>query len=257
MTDTLVLVPAPPGNAAPDAIEELPLAYFEMDAQGVITRANRVACSLFQREREGIVGKSPWEFMAFDEIEMSREDYFSLMQGGKEPPAVRRALYTRNGEFRTYEMYRSLIRDAQGKPTGLRHAAIDVTEAQIAHEQAHQARLWLESVLESVAEAVVVTDSLGFVRYVNPAAEELSGWKSAELFGKVIEKGLPLLSYVSADHSPLSHSMALEKRCKGVGVVLNRMRKEVKVEISTSPILDKENGFTIGVVRVLRHREEK
>jgi PAS domain-containing protein len=57
-----------------------------------------------------------------------------------------------------------------------------------AHEKAHQARQWLESVLAPVAEAVIVTDALGFVRYANPAAEAMFGWSAQELIGRVIEK---------------------------------------------------------------------
>jgi hypothetical protein len=38
--------------------------------------------------------------------------------------------------------------------------------------------------------------------------------------------------------------------------VLDRARHELRVEISTSPIVDKERSFTIGVTSVLRRVEE-
>ena len=47
---------------------------------------------------------------------------------------------------------------------------MDVTEAHLAQEEARNAQLWLESILDSLAEAVIVTDALGFIRNVNPAA---------------------------------------------------------------------------------------
>jgi len=130
--------------------------------------------------------------------------------------------------------------------------SFDVTEAERANEEAFQSRLWLESVLESVSDAVIVMDALGFVRYLNPAAEVLSGWTSAELKGKVIEKGLPLLSYHSTDNSELNFRIAIDRPSNGVAVLLDRNRNELKVEISTSPIVDKDKGYTIGVVSVLR-----
>jgi hypothetical protein len=46
--------------------------------------------------------------------------------------------------------------------------------------------------------------------------------------------------------------MTLEQRFKGVAIAMNRDREEIKVEIGTSPIWDKESGTTIGVVSVLR-----
>ena len=50
--------------------------------------------------------------------------------------------------------------------------------------------------------------------------------------------------------------MALESRTKGIATLLDRERRELRVEISTSPIIDKESGFTTGVVTLLRRVEE-
>jgi PAS domain S-box-containing protein len=237
-------------------IEELPVAYFELNAVGVVTCANRAARILHRDQDSDLVGRDIWEFVAEDEKTLGRKAFLAIMASGEEPPVIRRSLYNGVNEFRTYEMYRSLIRDAEGLPAGLRYAYIDVTEAQCSQEEAHQARQWLESVLASVAEAVIVTDGLGFVRTVNPAAEELLGWKAEEMIGKVIEKGMPMLEYTSADQKSLSHRIALEGRTRGIATVLDRARHHVCVEISTSPIVDKENGFTTGVVNVLRRVEE-
>ena len=126
--------------------------------------------------------------------------------------------------------------------------SFDVTAAQFAHEETRQARQWLESVLESISEAIIVTDALGFVRTVNPAAEELLGWKAKELIGKMVD--------TSGDQKSLTHRIALERRTKGIATVLDHARRELCVEISTSPIVDKESGITAGVASVLRRVEE-
>ena len=44
--------------------------------------------------------------------------------------------------------------------------------------------------MASLAEAVILTDILGVVRSVNPAAEELSGWRASDLIGKTIDEAL-------------------------------------------------------------------
>jgi len=90
---------------------------------------------------------------------------------------------------------------------------------------------------------------------VNPAAEQLFGWKAKELTGKVIEKALPMLRYASEKSTELSFTMKLAGHCKGLATMLDRERREVRVEISTSPIIDKESGFTAGVVSVVRRVE--
>jgi PAS domain S-box-containing protein len=252
MSETTIATAAANADSHSEDIERFPIAYMEMDVNGTITCANRIAGRVFERSREEMVGKTPWEFMAAEEIENSREAYFSLMRTGGDPPPVRRTVITQKGEFRTYDMHRTLITDAEGRPAGMRYAAVDITAGELAREQAHRSQMWLESVLESVAEAVLVTDALGFIRYANPAATELSGWTLSELTGKAIEKCLPLLSCSSPTGAPLNFRMTVEKKWKGTATVLDRDRKELRLEISTSPIIDKENGYTIGVVSVLQ-----
>jgi two-component system sensor kinase FixL len=178
------------------------------------------------------------------------------METGENPPVARRSIFTSSGTFRVHELHRNLIRDTQGKPVGMRVVTVDVTEAHKAREGAERARAWLASVLESIAEAVIVTDALGFIRTANPAAEELFGWKAEELAGKTIERALPVLKFVSGNKTHLDFTMALESRTKGIATLLDRERRELRVEISTSTIIDKESGFTTGVVTLLRRVEE-
>ncbi|HXR37976.1 MAG TPA: PAS domain-containing protein [Terracidiphilus sp.] len=252
MNDLSAPVAAAPANADPDAYDELPLPYIEMDARGIITRANRATMTLHPLEHGALVGKMAWDLMATDEKEQSCAAYMSLMESGDEPPPILRSLYTRHGEFRTYELHRNLIRDAEGQPTGMRMVCVDVTQAKRGLEAAQRARAWMEGVMESVADAVIVTDALGLIRAVNPAAEALVGWKAQELIGKVIENALPLVHNSSESGSQLNFTLALEGHCKGSATILDRERRELRVEITSSPIVDKASGFTTGVVSVAR-----
>jgi two-component system cell cycle sensor histidine kinase/response regulator CckA len=43
---------------------------------------------------------------------------------------------------------------------------------------------WLSTVLHAVADAMVVTDAWGRIQFLNPAAEEMTGWPCAEVVGK-------------------------------------------------------------------------
>jgi len=239
-----------------DPLEELPVAYVEIDARGAIVRANRLARSLHSSHSGELIGKPAWELMPTDEREQSCATFMTAMRTGEDPPVARRSIYTNSGNYRVHELHRNMICDAHGKAEGMRVATVDVTEAHQARKEDERHRLWLESVIASMAEAVIVTDALGFIRTVNAAAEELFGWKATELTGKSIERALPVLKFVSGSKVQLDFTMALESRTKGVATMLGRERREVKVEISTAPILDKESGFTAGVVSVMRRVEE-
>jgi two-component system sensor kinase FixL len=137
----------------------------------------------------------------------------------------------------------------------MRMLCVDVSETRKALEDARRRIAKLESVIESMREAVIVTDAVGFVRSANPAAEALLGWQTSELRGVSIEEGLPVLAYRGGDRSELTFTMTLEGPSKGIATVLDRERREVHIGIGTSPIFDKEAGTTIGVVFELHKME--
>ncbi len=139
-----------------------------MDSSGVVTRANRATLALHHPERGELVGKMAWDFMAADEKDPSFAAYCSAIETGEELEVVRRSLYDRSGKFRTYELYRKLLHGESGTAAGMRVIFVDVTDQVKTLDAANRATLWLESILESVCEAVIVTDSVGFIREANP-----------------------------------------------------------------------------------------
>ena len=242
-------------HEANDAINELPLPYLEMDARGVITRANRATLALFPAGMGEMVGKPAWQFLAGDERDASSGSYARLMESGGDPPVIRRAIFDRSGGFRTYELHRSLMRSGDGALRGMRVVGIDVTEWLQTVEEARRAQHWLESALECSSEAMILTDTLGFVRFVNRALEELLGWKAKEMLGQVVEKALPAVARHSGCENMPCFNVTLNERMTGTATVLDREGRELKVEITTAPIVDRESGATMGVVAVLRRIE--
>jgi len=236
-------------------IDGLPLAYVEVDARGVITRANRAALALHHLGFGELIGKMAWDLVASDEKDMSFASFCSTLESGEEPAVVRRSLCDRTGKFRTYEIYRALARDREGNPTGMHMVCVDATEAKRDLEEARRTGLRLQSVFDSMGEAVMVTDSVGFICSVNPAAEALLGWKASELAGVSIEDGLPVVAYLSGDRTEMTFNLSLERAAKGIATILDRDRREINVEIETSPMFDKETGATSGVVLVVRKLE--
>jgi PAS domain-containing protein len=47
---------------------------------------------------------------------------------------------------------------------------------------------WLATILKSIGDAVIATDSEGFVTFMNPVAEVLTGWKQEDAAGKPLKK---------------------------------------------------------------------
>lgn len=255
MSDSPTMSASCGDEAARRALDELPVAYVEVNAHGVIVCMNRVARDMHDSALGEITGKTIWELMPPQEREASREAFEALMRTGDEPPVILRSIYTRQ-EYRVHEIHRKLIFGADGKPIGVRSVTFDVTEMETARKAAQQSNDWLESVLDSMAEAVLVTDALGFVRYLNPAGEALTGWRREEITGKIVEEALPLVSYQSNQDGELNFRMTVDHKWRGTIIVLDHAGNELALEISTSPLVDRNNHFITGVVGVMRRAGE-
>jgi len=232
-------------------LDDLPVAYTEVDAHGILRVANRAACHLHRLSPQELIGHSVFEFVPKDEVEGDRAELLQTLQAGEDPPIIRRSLYTASGRYRLHEIHRRLKRDAHGNTIGTCCVTFDVSEMDAAHRETRQAMLWLESALTAIPQSVLVTDALGFIRYANPAAERLTGWLSRDLLGQQIEKRMPVLRAASKSDQPMSFRITLQEPWHGDVDILTRDRQTVSVWLSASPILDLENGYTKGVVIVL------
>ena len=83
-----------------------------------------------------------------------------------------------------------------------------------AHRDAKEARERLTITLNSIADAVITVDLAGKITYLNPAAEELTGWPSSEGIGQPLEK-VAFVVAADAGSGPL-HDDLLHQRIADV-----------------------------------------
>ena len=97
------------------------------------------------------------------------------------------------------------------------------------------------STLSSIGDGVVATDENKVVRYMNPIAESLSGWKMEKAAGRTIND---VLHFIDEETSlpmevPIDADLAARRRGPSVGtsVLVSKSGRRVPVEDSLSPIL--------------------
>ena len=115
--------------------EKAPVAYHEIDCEGIVLRVNRAECTLLGYEAEEILGKYAWDFIAPEEREPARQAFRRKIRGEQPLEIVHRTDIRRDGAPLTVELHQSLIRDAKGAVTGMRTARVDITERKRAEEQ--------------------------------------------------------------------------------------------------------------------------
>lgn len=78
-----------------------------------------------------------------------------------------------------------LVKD--GRIIGALKIARNISEQKQMLQKVETQRARLEVTLASIGDAVIVTDALGAVQFMNPVAESLTGWKATEARGLALE----------------------------------------------------------------------
>ena len=105
--------------------------------------------------------------------------------------------------------------------------------------------------LGSLSDGVIATDAEGYVQYVNPAAQVLTGWINEEAKGRVIEQVYPL---TQRDGTPLEHCQLRQALLSKAPVGKKRFCMHQKdgctvlVDDSATPIMDQDR--VLGAVTI-------
>lgn len=138
----------------------------------------------------------------------------------------------------------------------------DITERRSAEAvlQRTEAALFAEKeralvTLDSIGDAVLVTDLAGNLTFLNLQAETLTGWPREEALGLPLEQIFRLIDGTSRDTAPNPAERAIaEDRTVGLAigcVLLRRDGTELGIEDSAAPIHDRDGAVT-GAVIVFR-----
>ncbi len=123
-----------------------------------------------------------------------------------------------------------------------------------------QSEQWLRTTLASIADGVVATDATGLVRFLNPVAESLTGWTSAEATGRPLSDVIGLIH--EATRAPVENPVDRVLREGRVVELANhtllvaRDGQERPIEDSAAPIRGPD-GAIGGVVLVFRDATER
>jgi PAS domain S-box-containing protein len=121
-------------------------------------------------------------------------------------------------------------------------------------------RQWFEVTLSSIGDGVITADVDGNVTFLNPVAEELTGWSGLEARGRSLETVFPIVNEETraATANPALRAMR-EGRIFGLAnhtVLLTKDGREVPIDDSGAPIRT-DRGELLGAVLVFRDISER
>ena len=109
--------------------------------------------------------------------------------------------------------------------------------------------------LNSIGDAVICTDALGSITFMNVIAAKMTGWSSEEAGGRAMSEVFRILDSETREATPDPMERALRQdrtvHLPANSLLLRRNGSEVPIEDSVAPIHDR-NGNAIGAVIVFR-----
>ena len=181
-------------------IEDVADGFYEVDLKGNFKFFNDALCRIFGYSRPKIRNSNFQTFMDDANAAIAYEAFNKIYLTGKGVVDIGWEIIRKDGEKRHLEISANLITDNGGKPIGFRGIARDVTDKVIAQlalsesetcalelsEQSRRAEQRYRAFLKFLPIPVFVFNLDNTVSYLNPAFEEVFGWRLEEVEGKKI-----------------------------------------------------------------------
>ncbi|WP_129642708.1 EAL domain-containing protein [Peristeroidobacter agariperforans] len=172
---------------------------------------------------------------------------------GKEPlfESVHR-LRHRDGVWLWVESRAKARLDEQGRARRIVGVDLDVTERKLYEEALFKEKESAQITLQSIGDGVITTDSKCRIEYLNPVAEQLTGWRLEHAQGRVIDE--IYRSFHEETCEPLENPLAVAiRRTRAIKSVrptllIRRDGNELYIESCASPIRDGAGNVSGGVL---------
>lgn len=132
---------------------------------------------------------------------------------------------------------------------------LEIAQRQAAERELFREKELAQVTLQSIGDAVVTTDDIGRITYLNPIAEKLTGWTHAEAVGRLLTSVFIIVRAGTRD--PLENPVERVLREGSISaleqdsILLARDGTEYGIDDSAAPLRDR-NGQMLGSVMVFR-----
>ena len=142
--------------------------------------------------------------------------------------------------------------DEQGRARRIVGVDLDVTERKLFEEALFKEKESAQITLQSIGDGVITTDSKCRIEYLNPVAEQLTGWRLEHAQGRTIDE--IYRSFHEETCEPLENPLAVAiRRTRAIKSVrptllIRRDGNELYIESCASPIRDGSGAVSGGVL---------
>jgi diguanylate cyclase (GGDEF)-like protein/PAS domain S-box-containing protein len=226
---------------------------WDYDAQGNRTWFSPRWKAMLGFAEDDVITSPDWHRMVHPEdlvrVSAAMRDHIA----GKTPmfESVHRLKHT-DGEWR-WVIGRARARvDEQGRLRRLIGVELDITERKLYEEALFREKESAQITLQSIGDGVITCDAHGRVEYLNPVAEELTGWRLEDSLGRTIDEIFRAFHEETCEplENPLAVAVRRIRSIKSVRpmLLIRRDGNELYIESTASPIRDGSGTVTGGVL---------
>ena len=158
----------------------------------------------------------------------------------------------RSGEWRWVVSRAKAHVDQAGRLLRLVGMEIDITERKLYEEALFREKESAQITLQSIGDGVITSDANSVIDYINPIAEELTGWRLEDAMGRPVDDVFKAFHEETCEplENPLTMSVRRIRPIKSVRpmLLIRRDGNELYVESTAAPIRDGSGKVCGGVL---------
>jgi two-component system sensor kinase FixL len=225
---------------------------------GIVTAWNRGAETIFGYSAEEMIGK-PISILLPPGHEDEESEILARLKTGERVEHFETRRRRKDGEVIDVSLSVSPLRDASGRLIGASKVARDITVAKHSQTALAEREAHLQSVLDTVPDAMVVIDTQGIMQSFSATAERLFGYTAGQAIGQNVKILMPSPYRGQHDDYLGRYLTTGERRIIGLRRIVVGRRKDgstFPMELSVGEMRSGDRRFFTGFVRDLTERQE-
>jgi diguanylate cyclase (GGDEF)-like protein/PAS domain S-box-containing protein len=230
-----------------------PAVAFMKDSQGRYVYVNKTLERQFNMKLASLQGKTDFDWLPEETAKQLRENDQHVFSTGKAAQVIE-TVPTPDGCLHHWLVFKFLLEDGEEQQL-VGGVAVDITERKLLEQELFEEKELAQVTLQSIGDAVITTDASGQIKYLNPVAEQLTGWSLADALGKPLAEVFKVVNETTGEvvENPVEQalrsgsSIGLAKN----SVLITRNGGEVPIDDSAAPIRARD-GEIIGTVMVFQ-----
>jgi two-component system, LuxR family, sensor kinase FixL len=231
-------------------------AIFMVDPAGAVTIWNKGAERTFGWSEAEAIGRPGASLYAAAEAGKAPKDLALALAEGR--LSGERWQIRRDGSEFVAELTITPLRDGEGRLRGYAKVLRDVTDRYAFERAVERRERHLESILDTVPDAMIVIDQRGLILSFSAAAQQMFGYAEEELVGRNVSLLMPSPDRERHNSYLYNYLKTGERKVIGIGRDVTGLRKDGRsfpIELKVGEALSEGQQIFTGFLRDLTERQ--